>query len=61
MDLEGSGRGLILRYYPGISLEGLIMIRKKLNQNSRSPGRYLKPGPSKYEAGMLTTRPGRSV
>jgi hypothetical protein len=34
---------------------------KNLSQDSRSPGRDLKPGPPEYEAGVLTTRPRRSV
>jgi hypothetical protein len=33
----------------------------KSHQDSRSPGRYLNPGPPEYEAGVLTTRPRRSV
>jgi hypothetical protein len=60
-DLEESGRGLILRYYTGISLEGLRKTTKSLSQDSRSPGPYLKPGPPRYEAGVLTARPGRSI
>jgi hypothetical protein len=35
--------------------------KKKLNQHSRSPGRDLYPGSPEYEAGVLTTRPRRSV
>jgi hypothetical protein len=34
---------------------------KKPSQYSRSPSRDLKHGPSKYEAGILTTEPGHSV
>jgi hypothetical protein len=34
---------------------------KTLSQNSRSPGRYLNPGPPEYEAGVLPTRLRRSV
>jgi hypothetical protein len=34
---------------------------RKLRQDSRSPGRDLNPGPPEYEAGLLTTRPWRSV
>jgi hypothetical protein len=30
-------------------------------QYNRSPGWDLNPGPPEYEAGMLTSRPGRSV
>jgi hypothetical protein len=45
--------------YPGICLEGL---RKTTNkQPSRSPVRDLDPGPPKHEAGLLITRPRRSV
>jgi hypothetical protein len=49
------------RYYPGICLEGLRQITKNLGQDSRPSGRDLNPGPPEYEAGMLTTRPWRSV
>jgi hypothetical protein len=34
---------------------------EKNNQNSQSPGRKLNPGPSAYEAWVLTTRSRRSV
>jgi hypothetical protein len=60
-DLEGSFRGIILRYYPGIGLEELRKTTKNLNQDSRFPGRDLKPGPTEYEAGVLTTRPRLSI
>jgi hypothetical protein len=29
---------------------------ENLSQDSQSPGRYLNPGPSEYEAGVLTTQ-----
>jgi hypothetical protein len=54
-DLEGSGRGLILRNNPSMSPKGLRKTTKNPSQGSRSPGRYLNPGPPKYEAGLLTT------
>jgi hypothetical protein len=54
--MKGSGRGLILRYYPGICLEGLREITENLSQDSRSSCRDLKPGLPEYEAGVLTTR-----
>jgi hypothetical protein len=59
--LEGSGRGLIFRYYSGSHLEGLRKTKINLDQDSRSPGRNLNLGPPEYEAGILTTRPRRSV
>jgi hypothetical protein len=43
-DSVGSGRGLIVRYYPGIRLEGLRKMTKNLNQNSRSPGPRIERG-----------------
>jgi hypothetical protein len=43
------------RYYRGICLEEL---RKTIRQ---SPGRDLNPGPTEYDARMLTTRPRSSV
>jgi hypothetical protein len=41
--MEGSGSGLISRYYPG----GTEVNHENLLQNSRSPGRDLNPGPPK--------------
>jgi hypothetical protein len=35
--------------------------QETLSQDSRSPGRDLKPGPPEYEAGVLTTGPRRSM
>jgi hypothetical protein len=34
---------------------------KNFSQDSRSPGRYLNPGPHEYKARLLTTRPWLSV
>jgi hypothetical protein len=59
--LEGSNRGLILRYYPGIRMEELRKTTKMLSQDSQFLGRGLNPGHPVYEAGVLTTRPQRSV
>jgi hypothetical protein len=39
--LEGSGRGLILKYYPGIRLEGLRKIRKTLSGSRSERGTSL--------------------
>jgi hypothetical protein len=47
--------------YSGICLEGLKKTMKNLSQDSRSPGQDLNPRPPKYEAGVLTTQPRRSV
>jgi hypothetical protein len=46
-DLAGSSRGLILRYYPGIHLEGLRKTTKNLNQGGRSPGTRITLGTSR--------------
>jgi hypothetical protein len=43
-DLVGSGHDLILRYYPGIRLEGLKKTTKNLNQDSRWPESRFEPG-----------------
>jgi hypothetical protein len=43
-DMEGSGRGIILRFYSAISLEGLGKPTKNLSHDSRSPGRNLNTG-----------------
>jgi hypothetical protein len=40
-----------LNFYTGIFLEGLRKTSKHISQDSQSPGRYLNPGPSEYEAG----------
>jgi hypothetical protein len=58
--LEGSYRGLFLMYYPGIRLEELRKTTTNLSKDSWSPGQDLNPGPSEYEAGVLTTRQLRS-
>jgi hypothetical protein len=60
-DLEGSGRGLILKYYSGIRVEGLRKTTKDLSQDSRFPVWDLSPGPPKYEAGVLTALLWRPV
>jgi hypothetical protein len=60
-DLEGSCRGLIVRYCRSIILEKMRKTTKTLNQDSRSPSRDLKQGLSEYKAGVLSTRPQRSV
>jgi hypothetical protein len=59
--LEGRYRGLILRYYPSTRLEGLRKTTNHLSQDNLFPGQDLKPRPPDYEAGVLTTRPRRSV
>jgi hypothetical protein len=59
-DLEGSSRGLILSYYPGMHLERL-RTPQNLSRDSRSPDRDLNLGPSVYESGALTSRPRLSV
>jgi hypothetical protein len=52
--VERSGRGLILRYYPRIFPEGVRKAMKNLSQDSRSAGKDFNPGPTEYEAGVLT-------
>jgi hypothetical protein len=60
-DLVESCRGLILRYCPSIRLEGLRKITKISIRIAGHRGLESKPGPPKYELGVLTTRPRRSV
>jgi hypothetical protein len=60
-DLEESGRGLILRYYPGIFWKGLRKTTKYLSEKRWCSGKDFNPGPPQYEAGALTTQPRRSV
>jgi len=47
--LEGSGRVIILRHYPGIRLVGPRKTTKNLSLDSQSLGRDLNPGPPEYE------------
>jgi hypothetical protein len=54
-DLEGSGSDQILRYYPGIYLEGLRNTTKSDSQDCMFPGQDSNAGPPEYEAGVLTT------
>jgi hypothetical protein len=58
-ELGRSRRGLTLRYYPSIRLEGLCKTTETLNYDSRR--RDSKPGPPEYEVGMLTSRTRRAV
>jgi hypothetical protein len=60
-NLVGSGHSLILRYYPGICLEGLRKAMRNLDQDSQSLGLRTKPGSPEYGILVLTTRPRRSV
>jgi hypothetical protein len=49
---EGSGRSLILRYYPSISLESLRKTTRNLSLGCRFPSRDLKPAfPSNTKQG----------
>jgi hypothetical protein len=50
--MERSGRDLILRYYPSISLEGLRKTTKtlRIGQDSRSPGLDLNRTTPEYES-----------
>jgi hypothetical protein len=59
--LEGSCRSLILSNYHGIRLERLRKTMKNFCQDGRSPGRDLNPAPPEYGAGVITTRPRRSL
>jgi hypothetical protein len=56
-DVEGSSRGLILRYYPEIYLQGLKKTTKTLSQDSRYTGRGYRSLPPEYEVGMPTSGP----
>jgi hypothetical protein len=60
-DLEVGGRGLSFKLLSSIRLEERKENTKILSQDNRSPGRDLNPVPPEYEAGVLTTRPRRSV
>jgi hypothetical protein len=60
-DLVGSGRGLILGYYPVIRLEGLRKTTKISIRIAGHRGREFNPGPPECVSGVLTTRPRRSV
>jgi hypothetical protein len=49
------------KYYHSSILEGLTNTTENLSEDSRSLDRDLNSGLSKYESGVLTTRPRRSV
>jgi hypothetical protein len=58
--MEWSDRGLIKelsRHLPGRTEEN----HEQLSQDSRSPSQDLNAGPQEYEAGVVSTRPRRSV
>jgi hypothetical protein len=61
--LEGSGRGLILRYYPipELSMGDWEKSRKPSVRIAGRRGRDFNPTPSEYEAGVSTTRLRPSV
>jgi hypothetical protein len=59
--MVASGCALILRYYPGIRLDGLRKTTKTSIRIGGRRGRDLNPGPPEYEAGVLPTRPLRYV
>jgi hypothetical protein len=66
MNWKGFGRksswpNFKVGYYPDSYLEELKKTMKNFSQDSRTPGRDMKPGPPGYEIGVLTTRPRRSV
>jgi hypothetical protein len=50
----GKSRGLILRYYPAISLEGQRKNTKKPQTGERVPGPEFELGTSEHEAGVPT-------
>jgi hypothetical protein len=50
-------RSMKSEWWIGNRLTGLRKTTKKLSQDSRYPDRDLNPGPPKYDAEMLTTRP----
>jgi hypothetical protein len=52
---------LKVAYYPSIRPEEFRKTAKNTCQYSRSPGRDLKQNLPEYDAGVLTTRPRRSV
>jgi hypothetical protein len=61
-ELVGTGSGVILRKYPGISLEVLRKITIILSQDRRFPGpKKSNPGPPEYKVVMLTARIRRSI
>jgi hypothetical protein len=62
--LLGSCRVLILRYYPGIGLEGLRKTAQNLSHTSRSPGPRIEPGTSRIRSrgvNNLTTTFGQRM
>jgi hypothetical protein len=54
--LIGSGRGLILRYYVGIRLEGLRKPTYTSTRIAGRRGRESNPEPPEYQVGVLIFR-----
>jgi hypothetical protein len=54
-DLVWSDHGLILRYNPGLAWRYWGKSRETSARTAGRRGRHLNPGPSEYEAGVLTT------
>jgi hypothetical protein len=52
-DFVGNGRGLILRYYADIRLEGLRKITRNLVSIAGDRGRNSNPEPPEYKARVL--------
>jgi hypothetical protein len=56
-DVEGSGRGLIVRYYQTSAWRETEEKHKKLIHDNRSLVRDLNPGPPEYKAEVLIAQP----
>jgi len=54
---EGRGRGLILRYFAGIHLEGLKKTTKTSVRIAYHQAKIFNPGPPEYEEGVINNRP----
>jgi hypothetical protein len=54
--LVGSGHGLILRYYPGIRLEGLRKSTKNFHQDSWSLRPRIEPGTSRIQSRSVNAK-----
>jgi hypothetical protein len=57
----GSGRGPILKYYPGICLEGLRKTSKDIGQDSRCPGSDSNQASPEYMSEASPLEPNCSV
>jgi hypothetical protein len=61
MNLKGCGRGLILKCYTGLFLEGLKITTTNLGQNIQCSGRNLNRSSPQYKSGAFALAVSLSI